>query len=362
MIRLYDLFSEADLAHALNERLVARKVHPSAPLAILNYTERCQYERGMWSPVTTQCRGLIYHTETMEVVARPFRKFFNYGQAEAPVVALDDRVVVADKLDGSLGVLYPTEEGWAVATRGAFTSDQALHATALYQERYAGFVVPEGVTLLFEIVYPANRIVVDYGTQDDLVLLGAVEIATGKSLPVNDPRVVKWPGPRVAVLAECTVAEALALPPRPNAEGVVLHLVATDERVKVKQEDYVALHRIVTGFNERVVWEHLSAGRPLADLLAPLPDEFHEWAKRIASGLESAVEADRQEIERAYVALVGSLPEGWGRKEFALQAKNHPMPWGLFARLDGKDYLPAIWKQHYPAALQGPRAFTEDTA
>lgn len=360
MTRLYDLFPEGDLDYALNERLVARRIHPTHPLAILNYTERCQYERGLWSPVTTQCRGLIYHTDTLEVVARPFRKFFNYGQTEAPAVALDARVVVADKLDGSLGILYPTPEGWAVATRGAFTSDQALHATALYRERYAGFVVPEGVTLLFEIVYPANRIVVDYGDRDDLILLGAVKIATGQTFPLT--QLWDWPGPTASVLAECTVADALTFPPRPNAEGVVLHLLDTDERVKVKQEDYVRLHRIVTGLNERVVWEHLSSGKPLADLLAPLPDEFHDWARRSASSLTEAVKRDGQEIERAYAELSASLPEGWGRKEFALQAKNHSMPWGLFARLDGKDYWPAVWKQHYPKALQGPRAFTEDTA
>lgn len=358
-MRLYDLLPEADLTHALNERLVGKREHPAYPLAILNYTERCQYERGLWSPVTMACRGLVYRTDTLDVVARPFRKFFNYGQAEAPIVALDARVVVADKLDGSLGILYPTPEGWAVATRGAFTSDQAIHATAVFRERYADSQVPDGVTLLFEIIYPTNRIVVDYGPQDDLVLLGGVEIATGKSLPLSD---LVWSGPRAAVLAECSVADALAIPPRPNAEGLVLHLVDTDERVKVKQEDYVQLHRIVTGFNERVVWEHLSNGKPLGELLAPLPDEFHEWARRVADGLGASIQADVVEIESAFAATVATLPEGWTRKDFALKAKDHRMPWGLFAKLDGKDYLPSVWKNHYPAALQGPRSFTEDTA
>lgn len=356
-MHLYDLLPEADLTHALNERLVGKREHPAYPLAILNYTERCQYERGLWSPVTMMCRGLIYRTDTLEVVARPFRKFFNYGQTEAPTVPLDARVVVADKLDGSLGILYRVPEGWAVATRGAFTSEQAIHATTLFQERYADFHPPEGVTVLFEIVYPANRIVVDYGAQDDLVLLGGVEIATGKSVPVSG-----WPGPQATVLAECSVAEALAIPPRPNAEGLVLHLVDTDERVKVKQEDYVRLHRIVTGFNERVVWEHLSTGKPLGELLAPLPDEFHDWAKGVADRLEASVQADIVEVESAYTATVASLPDGWTRKDFALKAKDHRMPWGLFSKLDGKDYLPSVWKNHYPAALQGPRSFTEDTA
>jgi putative RNA ligase len=37
------------------------------------------------------------------------------------------------------------------------------------------------MTVLVEIVYPANRIVLDYGGLDDLILLGAVDIATGRT-------------------------------------------------------------------------------------------------------------------------------------------------------------------------------------
>jgi hypothetical protein len=52
------------------------------------------------------------------------------------------RCVVTDKLDGSLGILYPTPDGHAIATRGAFVSEQALHATELWLDRYAGWLPP----------------------------------------------------------------------------------------------------------------------------------------------------------------------------------------------------------------------------
>lgn len=61
-------------------------------------------------------------------VLRPLPKFLNHDQPEAPVIALDEPVVVTDKADGSLGIIYPTPDGPAVATRGSFASDQALHA------------------------------------------------------------------------------------------------------------------------------------------------------------------------------------------------------------------------------------------
>src|ERR1700744_2448922 len=84
---IYDLFSREALDHALSERLVVARRHPTRNLTILNYTERCQYERGLWNEVTLACRGLI-HDGAGNVVARPFRKFFNYGQGEAGAIDL----------------------------------------------------------------------------------------------------------------------------------------------------------------------------------------------------------------------------------------------------------------------------------
>lgn len=361
-IKLYDVLDGDALATALTERLVVRREHPLYPLAILNYTERCQYERGLWGPITMACRGLIYNTSTQEVVARPFRKFFNYGQEGAPTLDLTVPVAVTDKLDGSLGILYPGLIGWEVATRGSFTSEQAVHATEVWQERHCGYTPPEGWTLLFEIVFPGNRIVLDYGERDELVLLGAVEIATGRSVGPHDVLLAGWAGARAQSLECLTLADALALPPRPNAEGIVVHFTEADERVKLKQEDYVALHRIVTGLNRRTVWDHLSSGKALDELIAPLPDEFHDWVREVAADLLAKVEADAAEVERAYSMIHAHLPEISTRKEFALEAVKHPLKWALFAKRDGKDWRSGLWKAHYPEALQGPRQFSEDTA
>lgn len=360
-VRLSDVLDMAALEAAIEERFVVRREHPVEPLAILNYTDRCQWEKGAWNAVTKACRGIIYRTDTLEVVARPFRKFFNYGQAEAPSLDLAAPATVTDKLDGSLGILYPVREGWAVATRGSFTSEQAEHASQVYRNRFEakGYRPPSGVTLLFEIIYPANRIVLDYGTEDDLVLLGGVEIATGMSFT---PHGLAWPGKRAPLFDYASLAEALAAPPRKNAEGLVVHCHDCDERVKLKQEDYVALHRIVTGLNERTVWEHLSNGKPLAELIEPLPDEFHQWVGEVAAGLVAKVEADAAEVERAYSTILSGLPPEPTRKDFALQAVRHPLKSALFSRHDGKDYRAGLWASHKPEAMRGPRQFSEDTA
>lgn len=359
--RIGDVLDVRLLAAMLAEGYVRAQVHPLLSLTIYNYSEKAAYE-SVWNQVTLACRGLIVDTRTDAVVARPLKKFFNYGQTGAPALDLHAPAVVTDKQDGSLGIIYPEPAGWAVATRGSFASEQAAHATALLRSRYAGWSPPPGLTVLAEIVYPGNRIVVDYGDLNDLILLGAVDIATGRTY--GPDAVPDWPGPVTETFTYRSLAEALAAQPRPNAEGLVVHVVDADERIKLKQADYVALHRIVTGLNARVVWEHLVDGHGLDPLVESLPDEFHPWVRDVAAALAAEVGERAVAIEQAYVELVASLPVGFTRKDFALAAVPHPLKWALFLRLDGRDVRPTLWRNARPEGSWTPsgRTYGEDTA
>ncbi len=363
MTHLSDLFDLADLNHALQERMVVARKHPSCDLTILNYTERCQYERGLWNPVTLACRGLI-HDGLGQVVARPFRKFFNYGDATGGEFSLTDPVTVTDKVDGSLGILYPVGQGYAVATRGAFESEQAKWATAWWDRNVGSYRPPDGMTVLTEIVYPENRIVLDYGAREGLVLLGAVDIAMGHSVGPESGWLKDWPFERAATFPYATLSEALDAPQRPNAEGLVIHFIDSDERLKLKQADYVALHKIVTGLNERTVWQHLLDGKPVEDLLTNLPDEFHGWVREVAARLSATVERNAAEVECAYSTILADLPPDHTRKDFALLAKALPIAGHLFARADGKDYRRRLWLEVQPAPRLGPNGIapTEEAA
>src|SRR5689334_15117971 len=103
MIFLPDLFGAGLLADHIDAGNVNLRFHPGLPLGILNYSEKVQFGQ-LWDEVTMQCRGLIYNTETLQIIARPFEKFYNYGDPHAPMIPLTEPVVVTDKLDGSLGV------------------------------------------------------------------------------------------------------------------------------------------------------------------------------------------------------------------------------------------------------------------
>jgi RNA ligase len=394
MVHLSDLFDPIDLDQAVEGGFVRVQTHPALPLQILNYTEQAVYTR-TWTPVTRQCRGLIVDAEG-GVVARPWPKFFNYGEHPEGSLDLAAPVEVTEKLDGSLGILYRAGDGWAIATRGSFASEQALHATALYRKRYADafdWEPAEGVTYLFEVVFPANRIVLDYGDMDDLILLGAVDIETGRLYGPTHEVANGWPGPRADVHDHMTLTDALAAEPRPNAEGLVVRYLDGDHAgtlVKIKQDDYVSLHRIITGLTSRRLWERAAVfavltaapetpvrriGQALhldpADVAA-IVDAGPDWADEVR---KTAPEEFTDWIDATLAALrgqaVGIVVEAQTaadqvrhltRKEAAMAIAGHPQRAMVFSALDGRDITAQAWASIRPEAEKPFAARSEDVA
>lgn len=373
MIKLSDIFDVHLLAQRVEEGYVRKQWHPNMELAILNYTEKAAFD-SVWDEVTLNCRGLIYEHLTSNVVARPFKKFMNHGQAGAAIFDLNDPVEVTDKKDGSLGILYRNyyDLEWAIATRGSFTSEQAIHATEVFRTKYSNWHPDRSLTWLFEIIYPENRIVLNYNDFDDIVLLGAVEIHSGRtfgpSTLIHAPH--PFPGSVTEVFPYTTFAEALEAEPRINAEGYVVHNLRTDERLKIKQEDYVALHKLVTGLSERTVWEQLVAGKSIREIIEPLPDEFHDWVDNVAMRLNEEVFEAKSDIRASYLEIIHNLfikyGKDWGRKEFALEIMHRVDKWAMFMMLDKQDERlnTELWKRIKPDAFRTPAklAHTEDTA
>ncbi|UUG69452.1 RNA ligase [Streptomyces phage Sham] len=346
MTHVSAIFSVEDLQKALDDGWVRVQTNEDNTLSIYNYTEAAQYRR-YWTDVTLNCRGLILDND-MNIVARPWKKFFNYG--ERPLLfSTDDPVEVTDKKDGSLGILYrhPMTGDWKIATRGSFLSEQAIHATKVFQDRYVHIALPdENLTVLFEIVYPGNRIVLDYGEMDDLILLGSVQNKYGWYYGPNETAgMINWTGPVTEVFEYRTLNDAFA-DYRPNAEGLVIR--AGSEMVKLKQADYVALHKLVTGLNERAVWERLRAGETRDNICASLPDEFHGFVDEVADRLEKEFQKIYLTAHQDYCKVLNMMPAKYTRKDFALQAvkcKNNSL---LFSFLDNRSVRDSIWDMIRP--------------
>ena len=209
----------------------------------------------------------------------------------------------------------------------------------------------EGVTSLFEIVYPANRIVVDYGRRRELILLAAICNETGLDRPLPS-----YSGPVVRGYGQRDM-DSLIAAERPNREGFVV-VFESGLRVKIKFAEYRRLHRIVTGVHSRMIWESMRDGDDLDGILIGLPDDVSRWITQMRSTIQEAFEKELAQARRAFQ----KRPQSTDRKTLAqyfLESKANTAV--LFRMLDGKSCEDLIWKviRPKPSAPQRSQAHIE---
>lgn len=332
---------------------VSRQHHPDYPYSIFKYSQATTFSKN-WNDITLASRGLVVNNETGEILARPFGKFFNYSEGATPAELMVGPMVVSEKLDGSLAISYQTPDGLQITTAGGFQSEQAAHATALYREKYEGNWSPrEGVTYMWEIIYPSNRIVVDYGDKDDLVLLGAVNIRSGKSIPLSDLK--EWKGERATEFTDLAdISAVVSAPERSNHEGYVIHFPQTDTRVKFKHAEYLQHHRYATGINSRRVWEMMQEKEDMGTWRMNAPEEFESYINDTEKKIQSKFDAENSRVQASYDSFAKAFPVGGDQKAFALavQSQVPVSDRGLFfgLRTHGVDdrYNKTIWDRVKP--------------
>jgi RNA ligase len=265
--------------------LLHKQTHPTKDLTIWNYSPKVQYER-LWDEITIQCRGLVTNSKG-DIVARPFKKFFNYEEHKPEDIPNEDYVVY-EKMDGSLGILFNYENEWIMATRGSFTSPQAIKGKEIL-DRHDISAWRKDNTYLFEIIYPQNRIVVDYGNEEKLVVIGGFHTESGMEIPDSSLFWTQDSGFEV-VMTYKTWGETYDLLKeeiQKNREGYVIKF-KNGFRMKIKGEEYKRLHKILTNISNRDIWEYLKDDKPFDELLERVPDEFNDWVKKTVSDLRYA--------------------------------------------------------------------------
>lgn len=326
--------------------LVSKRFRNDGKFYILNYTNQCQFDN-IWDDITCKCRGLVCDASNDWVVCRPYQKFFNYEQVLDKIPKLPFHLF--EKLDGSLIVAseYKGELVWA--TRGSFHSDQAEWAGNLLKKywsvlKYSDYPT-ENMTFLFEAIYSENQIVVKY-KKDDLVLHGVLNNTSGIDYFLLECDWLDGYFP-VAKKYAYTDLEEIKKLDWPNSEGFVITF-ENGFKCKIKFENYVRLHKILTGVTEKHVWEHLSKNTPLSEYLNDIPDEFMEWMKKVETELKREFEI---------VEICGKMLFNWAKqetttqKEFAVRITSQPnklLTTIAFSLYHGKDYKEAIWKSLKP--------------
>lgn len=329
----------ATLEKYYQDGLLQKQTHPKHDLTIWNYTPKVQYDR-LWDDITIQCRGLVTNSKG-EIIARPFKKFFNYEE-HSPEDIPNEHFEVYEKMDGSLGILFNYQDEWILATRGSFTSPQAIKGAEILK-KYKYKYLPSDCTYLFEIIYPENRIVVDYGSEEKLVLLGSIQTNTGDEYNIYNENYEDLGFEIVTTYKTWGEGYDLLQEEISNdKEGYVIRF-KNGFRMKIKGEEYKRLHRILTNISNRDIWEHLKENKSFDEILDKVPDEFYDWVKETARDLTVRFE----NIDSDYNNIFNSI-NTINRKEFAEKAIRYPHSNILFAMYDGKQTHNIIWKLIYP--------------
>jgi RNA ligase len=336
------------LEEYIDKGLVVKQNHPTLPLSIYNYSRTTQYD-GMWDDITLNCRGLVLDLEG-NIIAKPFPKFFNYEEHK-PEDIPNENFEVYEKMDGSLGIIFHYEGEWLIATRGSFTSDQAIKGKEMLDKLNKSALIP-GYTYLAEIIYPENRIVVDYGNEEKLVVLGAYNNETGKEVEVDEMVNEGWE----VVMKYKTWGEGYDLLKEEiskDKEGYVIRF-SGGMRMKIKGTEYVRLHKILTNFSSKDIWELLKNGEALEPFLERVPDEFDDWVKRTAMNLRYSFHSIDERAGKLHDGFrygkYGDKEVEPTKKEFAEYVKQFPVELAavMFKIWDKRPYDYIIWNMIKP--------------
>lgn len=261
----------------------------------------------------------------------------------------------------SCGTGYRHGGRWKLATPGSMESDQAVEGTEILNEktwqadsacpvgdnwwpRYHLEHLPVDCTPVFEIIYPDNRIVVDYRGSRELVLLAIFE-----------HNGIEWHPRRVDQIAELC---GFRRPKRydidirhsdiffeDNSEGYVARF-GNGFRVKIKSPTYLRIHRLLNHLSPKGVVE-LIRGKEYRVTVQQLPQEIakdFDDVRAHVQGIYNAIFTAAFENLRRLREEVGV---NQSRKVYAewIIANVPNMETGfVFALLDDKDIEDKVWK------------------
>jgi hypothetical protein len=278
--------------------------HPLLPLVILNYD---QIESPKTHPIVRECRGIVLHSHTFDLVARSFPRFFNWGEVATEMSSFDFTNFVADsKEDGSLCLLYYFNGEWCGNTRGSFGLENMYGQEFSWRE---GFLKAMGVsawqdldtfldpalTYICEFVSPWNQVVRAY-PQPQMYLLGAFRGLQELTWSELDAVTGSFVRPERFIFQSIDDLVNY-LKERANTdktfEGVVIR-DCNNMRWKVKNPTYLALHKMRGG------GEHLHDPKNIIPfLLASEGDELLVYYPELKETFEDM----KTKVGEAYTTL-----------------------------------------------------------
>lgn len=310
-------------------------------------------------PELMECRGIKFCPDGL-ILARPFRKFFNYGERGADLPAWRPHYIT-HKLDGSMvhpvllgrRLFFHTRKGHTDVAMKA--ERHVLSSPGIDYQGFSHTAIKAGFTPIFEFTSPNNRIVLRY-EEDTLTLLAMRHMVSGAlvsretlrdwslnfKVPLVDVFNMTLPG-QVDKFIKHTRALV-------DAEGYVIYF-DDGYMVKIKAEDYVLKHRALDDLGSKKKVVALCAQGFMDDVLPILSEtdaaELREFNDALMQEINEIV---RQAKHLGQMVQLGNMT----RKHWALTyAPNIEPSWlaGVaFGVMDGKSARMLVLKaieKHY---------------
>jgi hypothetical protein len=333
-------------------------------------------------PIIRESRGLILdESNNWNVVAFPFKRFFNEGEFGADTIDWST-ARVQEKIDGSLIIMYWYGGDWHIATRGSPDASGSVGDTTTsingetvpltfrelfwqsaeywFQGLSRSGLFNTGVTYMWELTSPYNRVVCDYtevgpmgemvdgngvvtfvddiedktgyaGDGSRITLIGARNNTTFRELDIRDcigdvHYVVKeFPLTNLQEVLEASVK----LNPLRQEGFVVVDI--NFNRIKIKSPSYVTIHHMRDGSPSRRLMEIIKSGESDEMITYKILDDFPA-EKKMYLDMKDKVENLILTTESFYDTIKDTVVQ----KNFALQAIKSPMSGAMFAVRKGQ--------------------------
>jgi RNA ligase len=198
---------------------------------------------------------------------------------------------------------------------------------------------------------------------EDLVLLGMINTKTGYEVNLHNEdtdvrlkNLVSNVGLKVVKkydgISDYRTLKSMV---KNNEEGFVVRF-SNGDRMKIKGEEYLRLHKIMTQVSTTSIWEVLSNGDDIDALLKDVPDEFYKKVKSYMSELKYShfqiSEYCGKHHDSYRYGKFGDKEVEPTKKEFAEMVQKNFNNKGLhavmFAMWDRRPYDHIVWKMIKP--------------
>lgn len=256
-----------------------------------------------WNKDNIIYRSSVWTYPEKKPVSLSFKKFGNWGEKPDLFIVPDTlkNTVAVEKIDGALLIISKFKGELITRTRGTFDAHTLANGMEIdelvrkYPKLFNNDLLnSEQYSILCEWTSPTNKIVLDYGSEPKLFLLGIIKHENYSYLEQDrvDTYSEFWDVPRPTTYEFNDIPTMLnSIKELKGKEGVCIFHDVDQNIIKVKSTDYLTKHAFKNDVNlETIIDMFLDYGKPdFNTFMQKLQSNFDYECSRMAESLVSKV-------------------------------------------------------------------------